>query len=88
MQTISTYLRVRALEERWQVPAGKILALIRSGELPAVNLALRTGAGHRPRWRVSLDEVQAFERRRSAAPTTRSGRRHRGEKPADFVEYF
>lgn len=53
----------------------KIRAFIESGELRAVNLALR--AGQRPRWKIAADDWHAFLARRSNAATARSSRRHR-----------
>jgi hypothetical protein len=55
------------LARRWNVSADKILAFIRSGQLRAFNVATRLGG--RPRWRISLGDVQAFEEARAAAPT-------------------
>ena len=42
----------------------KVLQWIADGELIAVNVA-QAADGRRPRWRISLDAIEAFERRRS-----------------------
>ena len=75
------------LADRWAVTPDKVLQLIRAGELAAVNLALRTGPGCRPRWRIALAAVEAFERRRAASPVVKPQRRQTA-KPDGFVEYF
>lgn len=64
-----------------------ILKWIHSGELEAVNLALKRNG--RPRWRISAEALKDFERRRSnvavLAPTrSRLGRRDH----AGVVEWF
>jgi len=61
------------LAKRLGVSPEKILAWIASGELPAVNVALRLGG--RPRWRIDPADVADFERRRSAQPVPRRSRK-------------
>jgi hypothetical protein len=57
------------------IDPGKVLLWIQRGDLAAVNCAsLPTG---RPRWRISAEALQDFERRRSARPTPRQPRRRR-----------
>ncbi len=50
----------------WGVGPAKVLRLIRSGELRAINLATR--GCKRPRYAVDLEDVAAFERARAVVP--------------------
>jgi hypothetical protein len=61
------------LAARWRIGQGKILAWIRSGGLPAVNVAA-TVLG-RARFVVLPEAVLEFERRRSTLPPPRQARR-------------
>jgi excisionase family DNA binding protein len=70
--------------ERLGVSADKVLLWIRSGELRAVNVATRLDG--RPRWRVDLADLMAFEERRSAVPA-RSAPRCRKKQDA-VIEFF
>jgi excisionase family DNA binding protein len=68
------------------IDPGKVRGWIDSGELRAVNVA--TNRGGRPRWRISLEELDAFLLRRqsqAASPTTRRRRRRKRE---GVTEYF
>ncbi len=68
------------------VKPAKVLAWIASGELEAVNHAGR--AAGRPRWRISAEALQAFDRarsNRSAAPARAAPRRQRD---AAVIQYF
>ena len=61
-----------------------VTALIRSGELRAVDVSLTPGG--RPRWRISQDDLDGFLLRRThqAAPK----RRRRRRKPQNVTQYF
>lgn len=52
--------------KRLGVSVKKIIAWIRAGELQAMNLANRDCS--RPRYRVTLDALEAFERSRLVVP--------------------
>ena len=58
----------RELAARWGVCVDKVLNFIRAGELRAFNLASKTSK--RPRYRISVAEVERFEQetRAAAAP--------------------
>lgn len=58
------------------ISGDKVLGWIASGELVAVNVA-QSANGRRPRWRISLDAIEAFERSRStvAKPPAKPKRR-------------
>jgi hypothetical protein len=73
----------RELAHRWRVSPDRIRALVRSGELPALNLA--TTRGGRPRLVILPEAVAAFERGRSAAtPPKKPQRRRRVAAAVDF----
>ncbi|MFM7135646.1 MAG: helix-turn-helix domain-containing protein [Planctomycetota bacterium] len=58
-----TYLSPKQVAAMWGTSHDKVLAFIRTGELQAFNVASRpTG---RPRFRITLAAVKAFEERRS-----------------------
>jgi hypothetical protein len=79
------------LSDRWQVSVEKILGLIARGELSAFNTALEVGPGRRPRWRVPLAAVEAFERRRAAVPpepATPPAPRKQRKTAGDPIRFF
>jgi hypothetical protein len=55
------------LAAMWGVGKTKILALIRSGELRAINLATKRSG--RPRYAIDLADIEAFERARQVVPS-------------------
>lgn len=74
------------LAKRYGCKVDRIHAMIRSGELPAINVA--SSLTGRPRWRIPVEAVQQFEERRSSRPTPPAPRRRqRRQKPAavDYV---
>lgn len=70
--------------DRFGVGLNKVLAWIRSGELRAVNVAASLNG--RPRWRIDLADVLAFEQRRSAKPVSVQRRQQRSSNTV--IEYF
>ena len=72
--------------KRWGVGADKVNFLITSGQLPAVNL-VRDPKG-RPRWRVSIEEVERFEQKRSNSPPLPKQQRRRKTGIEVGKEYF
>ena len=74
----STIFSPPALARRWNVRVQKVLVWIRRGEIPgAMDLSERTGIG-RPRYKVPLDGVLAFEERRRVKPPVRATRKRKG----------
>jgi hypothetical protein len=67
------------------VEPAKVLAWIRAGELPAINLATKpTG---RPRFMIREKDIEAFEERRAAKPpVARTPRRKRAQ--TDIIQFF
>jgi hypothetical protein len=79
-----TTFTVDDLARRWRVSPDKVRLWIAAGELTALNTAASPGG--RPRWRIALDAVLAFESRRaSSARKTPSVRRR---KQTGVIEYF
>ena len=74
------------LAERWGVKSEKVIAFIRSGELRAFDVSVRAGVG-KPRFRIPLDAVIAFENGRSVSPPLKTQKRKRG-KSSDVIEFF
>ena len=60
-------LTVADVSDRYSVDQHTVLAWIRSGELRAVNVGRRPGS-RKPRWRISVEALAAFERSRTASP--------------------
>jgi hypothetical protein len=73
---------VNDLCRRWRIGGDKVRALIRRGELIAVNLASNLAA--KPQWRITPESVEQFERRRTSAPPPRPPRRRKQTTMVDF----
>jgi hypothetical protein len=56
---MQTLLGVPEVAKTLRTNENKVLGLIRSGELPAINLA-QSATGKRPRWRIAADDLNAF----------------------------
>ena len=77
-------LTVKQVAEQLGVGQHAVLALIRSGDLQAIDVSLQPGG--RPRWRIMPDDLEGFLARRThqaAAP-----RRRRRRKPTNVKAYF
>ena len=83
---LSATFRVRDIAERFGVDRAKVLAWIGRGELRAVNVADKIGG--RPRYRVTLDAILAFEAALSTVPLPKVSRRRAkaGWTPQYFTE--
>jgi transposase len=73
------------LAKRYGVDVHKIIAWVRSGELPAMNSA--TTQGGRPRFLIDESDILAFETRRSVEPARKSTRKPR-QKSTNVIEFF
>ena len=88
MQSSPSIFTPPQLARRWGVAADKVNALIKSGELKAMNLALN-GKGERPRYRIYMREVIRFEEERSnQLPELPKPKRRRRTKAAAGKDYF
>ena len=74
---------VADLAARYRVGEDKVRAWIKAGELKAINTSAALCA--RPRYVVTADALEAFERRRSVTPPPKTKRRRR---KAEFVDYY
>lgn len=74
------------LAKHWRVSVNKILYWIDAGELVAINMAANTDGKH-PRWRISQEAVETFERRRSAVEPAKKRKRRPFERRA-IPHYF
>ena len=76
-------LSVKQVAELLGIRTHGVLALIRSGELRAVDVSLVQGG--RPRWRILPDDLEGFLLRRTyqTAPP-----RRRRRKPTNVKAYF
>ena len=64
-----------SLARRWGVSADKVLVWLKSGQLRGFNAA--TNPAGRPRWRIALADVLAFEQSRAAQPKPTAPRRRK-----------
>ena len=69
----------------WGVSPEKILTLIRSGELPAINSAVRLGG--RPRFLIDHADIVLFERRRAVVPQAKPAKRPRADT-GKVIQFF
>ena len=60
---------------RFRVSAAKVIGWILAGELAAINVA--NAGSRRPRYRISRESAQEFERRRNVLLRPRPARRRR-----------
>lgn len=81
----SVYFTPPQLAKRFGVNCTKIIGWIERGELIALNVA-ENAKGKRPRWRISQEAVEAFERKRSTSPAAAPLPRRR-RKAGAAVEY-
>jgi excisionase family DNA binding protein len=84
---ISRRLTVADVAELYGCDANKVLRWIASGELRAIDVSERRG--RKPRWRIDVDDLRAFESRRAstAGDSPKAPRRKRPARPPDFIEY-
>lgn len=74
------------LAKRWGVHPDKVLGLIHTGQLVALNLAANLEG--RPRFQILLSEIQRFEESRSTKPPVPKPRRRRRATAMPVREYF
>ncbi len=75
------------LARQWGVSPCKVVALIRSGELKAINLALSPSG--RPRFAIDQADIEQFERSRTVIPQGTSARPAKSRQPkAHEKDYF
>jgi transposase len=75
-------LTVRDVARRYRVGEDKVRAWIRRGELQAINTSASLSA--RPRWVVTVQSLELFERRRAGGPPPKPQRRRRRREEIDY----
>ncbi len=63
------------IAERWCSGVGKVHGFIQSGELVAIDLATKRGGS--PRYKIDIDDLEAFEQSRRVVPPAPKPRRRR-----------
>jgi excisionase family DNA binding protein len=79
-------LTTREAGERLAVNPEKILGWIKSGELPAINVAQK--AGGRPRYRIDSADLAVFEERRRVRVGKTTAQRRRRHQQSGIIEFF
>lgn len=69
--------------DRWRCSHSHILNLIRSGDLPAINI----GTGGRARYVVTEESLDDFESGRTVRPPLKAAKRRRAKR-TDVIEFF
>jgi len=77
---------VKQVSELLAIRQHGVLALIRSGELVAADVAIHTGPSGKPRWRISPDDLESFLARRTRRPDPPRRRRRRASTAV--TQYF
>ncbi len=62
-----SYIKTKEAAERLNITTAQVTRLCRNGELEAINVSARPGA-RRPTYRIDVDSIDAFERRRRLVP--------------------
>jgi hypothetical protein len=84
-QTDGGALSPNQFARRLRVSIHCVLALIRTGELRALNVALK--GVKRPRWKITPEALAEFEAARSSKAEPPPTRKRKPRKDPDFVEY-
>ena len=61
-------LTVEQVALRFGVKRHVVLGFIRSGELRAIDLRAKLVSSKKPRWKILIDDLEAFEHRRASKP--------------------
>ena len=83
---VRTKLSPPEVAARLGVSADKVLTWVRSGELRACNMATRRDG--RPRWRIDVADLEAFEEARTAQPRPASAKRRRRQSESGVIQFF
>jgi len=70
---------------RWGVSPDKVIGWIRSGELRAIDVSAHPGIG-RPRYRIDVLDLAAFESQRQVVVSPKRTRRRR--RDPSVIEFF
>jgi hypothetical protein len=80
------YLTPPELAKLWRVSPEKIIAMIRGGQLAAVNLASRGSS--RPRFRISRDAIRNFEQGQVPIPKATPGPRRQSKADCTLKRFI
>lgn len=86
MPDSSRYFTPPSLARMWGCSPETVLAYIRSGRLRAFSLSPH--GSRRPRWRISPDDVRAFEDAQAPKPAKPRPKRPSRRSSADVIEFF
>ena len=78
---------VEQISTRYRVKETTVLGWIHSGELRAVNVGRAPGK-QKPRWRISVEALAAFEAARTPTPTPAPGTRRAKRATAGVVAFY
>lgn len=80
-------MTVADLCDKYGVTEHTVLGWIKNGELVAVNVGRRPGAG-KPRWRISPEALAAFElsRESGGAPTPKAKRKRQADP--EVIQFY
>jgi excisionase family DNA binding protein len=84
---MSSTLSVKDLCDRYGITEHTVLGWIRSGELRAVNVGRAPGK-IKPRWRITQDALDDFERLRSNAQAVAVAPRRRKRHEPEVIEFY
>lgn len=86
MQELTPTVSPRELASRLHCKVERVLRWLKSGELIGINTS---DCPTRPRWRISLEAIADFERRRSSQlPAPKQAKRRKGRLRAGVKPHF
>ena len=77
------YMTPPELAELWGCKSATVIAMIRRGDLRAINMAADPSG--RPRWKITRQAVRDFERARTTTPLPK---RSKQRNPKNVKEFF
>ena len=85
--TVARHLTPADVAERLNCRPSKVRDLINSGQLPAINAALNP-RGKKPRWQITMDALEAFERGRMTRTPAVATARPRKQAGLEVIQFF
>ncbi len=75
------------LAEEWGISADKVVYLIKTGQLLAIDISSDLGSV-RPRYLIDQRDIEAFEQSRAVVPPAAKTKRRRRRRDPAVKEYF